>query len=222
MTRREREKLRHREEIIDVAETLFFEKGYEGTIMEDIAKKSEYSRRTLYAYFKSKEDIYIAVYVRFTKIKLDMIKAGMDQCQTGYEKLWAFGEQYYQFFNLYPQFLRFQLYMDMTGSFDNIQAELVEEFSRLNQIGYSYVINAIEQGKKDGTIIKKFNPDSFIVSMYYSLRSILNVCIRLEGIQNVFVQKKSTPTIFYQEYLERFLGSVKKKTNRITPIPVEQ
>ena len=39
------------------AETLFSEKGYVQTTIEDISKISEYSRRTIYTYFESKDDI---------------------------------------------------------------------------------------------------------------------------------------------------------------------
>ena len=47
----------HRARIMTAAEKLFSEKGYEQTTIEDISKKSEYSRRTIYAYYESKDDI---------------------------------------------------------------------------------------------------------------------------------------------------------------------
>ena len=47
----------HREQIMRAAETLFSEKGFEMTTIEDISKASEYSRRTIYAYYESKDDI---------------------------------------------------------------------------------------------------------------------------------------------------------------------
>ena len=47
----------HRERILNAAEALFSEKGFEGTTIEDISKASGYSRRTVYAYYESKEDI---------------------------------------------------------------------------------------------------------------------------------------------------------------------
>jgi len=47
----------HREQIMKAAETLFSEKGYVQTTIEDISKISEYSRRTIYTYFESKDDI---------------------------------------------------------------------------------------------------------------------------------------------------------------------
>lgn len=47
--------------LIDVARKLFAQKGLNGTTMNDIAKASGKGRRTLYAYFANKEDIYSAV-----------------------------------------------------------------------------------------------------------------------------------------------------------------
>lgn len=47
----------HREQIMSAAETLFSEKGFETTTIEDISKASGYSRRTIYAYYESKDDI---------------------------------------------------------------------------------------------------------------------------------------------------------------------
>lgn len=47
----------HREQIMQAAEELFSAKGYDKTTIEDISKASEYSRRTIYAYYESKDDI---------------------------------------------------------------------------------------------------------------------------------------------------------------------
>lgn len=47
----------HREQILKAAEGLFSEKGYAQTTVEDISKASGYSRRTVYSYYESKEDI---------------------------------------------------------------------------------------------------------------------------------------------------------------------
>ena len=47
----------HRARIMASAEKLFSEKGYGQTTVDDISKASEYSRRTIYMYYESKEDI---------------------------------------------------------------------------------------------------------------------------------------------------------------------
>ena len=46
---------------MDVARGLFAKQGLENTTMNDIAVASGKGRRTLYTYFKNKEDIYFAV-----------------------------------------------------------------------------------------------------------------------------------------------------------------
>ena len=53
--------LKTRQLLVDVARQLFAKNGLENTTMNDIALSSGKGRRTLYTYFKSKEDIYYAV-----------------------------------------------------------------------------------------------------------------------------------------------------------------
>lgn len=50
-----------RQKLVDVARQLFAKNGLENTTMNDIAVSSGKGRRTLYTYFKSKEDVYHAV-----------------------------------------------------------------------------------------------------------------------------------------------------------------
>ena len=57
MSKKEAVAALHRERIMEVTEKLFLEKGYAQTTIDDISKAAEYSRRTLYTYYESKEDI---------------------------------------------------------------------------------------------------------------------------------------------------------------------
>ena len=50
-----------RQRLVDVARQLFAKNGLNGTTMNDIAVASGKGRRTLYTYFKRKEDVYYAV-----------------------------------------------------------------------------------------------------------------------------------------------------------------
>lgn len=47
-----------RQKLVEVARELFARQGLEATTMNDIALSSGKGRRTLYTYFRSKEDIY--------------------------------------------------------------------------------------------------------------------------------------------------------------------
>lgn len=50
-----------RAKLVDVARQLFARMGVESTTMNDIAVASKKGRRTLYTYFKSKDEVYLAV-----------------------------------------------------------------------------------------------------------------------------------------------------------------
>jgi len=53
-----------REKILDVAQIVFSKHGFDKTTMEEIAKKSEKGKSTLYYYFKNKVELYSAVIER--------------------------------------------------------------------------------------------------------------------------------------------------------------
>ena len=65
--------------LVDVARQLFAKMGVENTTMNDIALASKKGRRTLYTYFKSKEDIYMAVVESELDILLDTMKRVADK-----------------------------------------------------------------------------------------------------------------------------------------------
>lgn len=50
-----------RKDILQAALTLFREKGYEKTVISDIVKSAGIAQGTFYIYYKSKEDIFLAV-----------------------------------------------------------------------------------------------------------------------------------------------------------------
>jgi AcrR family transcriptional regulator len=58
LSRRDRDKLRHRQEMLGTALTLFSEKGYHNVSMQEIAETAEFAIGTLYKFFKNKEDLY--------------------------------------------------------------------------------------------------------------------------------------------------------------------
>lgn len=65
---------RTRTKLIDVARQLFAKMGVGNTTMNDIARESMKGRRTLYTYFKSKEEVYMAVVQTELRILSDKMR----------------------------------------------------------------------------------------------------------------------------------------------------
>jgi len=59
LSRREREKKRHKKEILGAALRLFSEKGFHNVSMQEIAEASEFGVGTLYNFFESKEQLFV-------------------------------------------------------------------------------------------------------------------------------------------------------------------
>lgn len=69
----------HRENILQTAERLFMEQSVEGTTMDDIAREAEYSKATLYVYFKNKEEIVNAIVLKSMEQLRDNIHQAIEQ-----------------------------------------------------------------------------------------------------------------------------------------------
>ncbi|MGH3248031.1 MAG: TetR/AcrR family transcriptional regulator [Trebonia sp.] len=63
-SRRQRDPERTRQEILDVALSEFARNGYDGARVDEIAARTRTTKRMLYYYFTSKEQLYIAVLER--------------------------------------------------------------------------------------------------------------------------------------------------------------
>ena len=81
ISRKEREKAEKISIFIRSAEKLFAGNGFHNTTMEDIAGKAEYSKGTLYLYFKSKEDLFLSVFEMRFKELYDMIDRNIDRSE---------------------------------------------------------------------------------------------------------------------------------------------
>lgn len=58
LSRRERERLRQRQDMLAAALELFSQRGYHNVSMNEIAEKAEFAVGTLYKFFENKEDLY--------------------------------------------------------------------------------------------------------------------------------------------------------------------
>ena len=63
-----------RKQLVDVARQLYTKNGIDDTTMNNIAVASKKGRRTLYTYFKNKEDMYFAVIESELDLLIEMMR----------------------------------------------------------------------------------------------------------------------------------------------------
>lgn len=93
VSRREANKIRCREQILKAARRLFKEKGYDNTMIEDIADKANVSKATLYNYFPNKESLLVGTMddqIEATRRYIN--NSGMNNSQTDINKASGYGK----------------------------------------------------------------------------------------------------------------------------------
>lgn len=152
-TRREREKQARYNAILDAAEQVFSEKGYERTSMDDIARTASLSRALLYVYFKDKAAIQRGIMLRAGHSLFERFRAARHTANTGLEQIRAMGASYYRFYLDEPDYFS-ALTMASTAMAEADEAQAVDmRHSKSELMGL--MTEAIELGLADGTLSQR-------------------------------------------------------------------
>jgi len=158
--------MEEKNKIIDYSEEKFFKDGFYKTTMDEVASELRMSKKTIYKFFPSKEDLMMTIAKHFmTKMKGKILPA-LNSDKNAIEKL---GE----------------LITILAGVSDKISTRRMEEMKRhfpsiWNEIDkfrtemmFGNITKVINQGKKEGLFLDY--PTSIIMNMLVaSVRTIVN------------------------------------------------
>lgn len=101
--RMKRERKQRRDDIIKTAEWFFINQGYDQTMVDQIALKAGYSKATIYNYFDSKDDLFIAVVSKAFEKMFQLMENTLHAQNVKYELL-TLGNAYLTFVEEYPDY----------------------------------------------------------------------------------------------------------------------
>jgi len=140
------------QEIVDAAEELFLLKGYEKTGIDEIAYKSGFTKRTVYSYFSSKENIYYEVVLRTFK----KLNTYMDECEqkirnikniSALEKILRICECYFDFHIANPKHASLIIHFNTNKHNDHMENTTVQKiYSEGEKLFFDkYLVEGIEE-----------------------------------------------------------------------------
>lgn len=184
-----------RQQIIDIASARFLEQGFEAVSMSDIAAALGGSKATLYNYFKSKDEIFIAFMISNARKLAQKAYAVLDQGLPLAIKLQRFGYEYLVF-------ILSQEMIDMKRQ-AIAQADKMEIGQHIYHCGikasWGRIADCLEQGMKDKFVRQS---DPWLAAM--QLKSLLEADLHTRRILNV--DKKKPPKKALEKAVEQALS----------------
>lgn len=204
--RRIREKEVRRQQILNAARDIFFEKGFEGTTIEEIAAQTELSKGTLYLYFNSKEEIYFTLMHEGSRILHDMLLKAADADLPADTLLRRMGRAYFQFYENHPGYFRMLfLYYSSPQVDEKLSKELCDTCAGDCKESLTVVAKVVQRGIDDG-LFRTCNP----VDMALLLWTCQNGIILLRERGDTEFLKLDTPIEkLHDLYIESMIVSMK-------------
>ena len=204
ISRKEREYLANREEILSSAEKVFAAKGFFPTTMSDIAREAEFGTGTLYKYFKSKEELYFTLIDEKVEEMSRLVKAELSQKTSAIERIKKVLELQFEFIERNRDF--FKIYISERSRFEWTVKDDLGKGIHEKMVTYIQLLDEVmSQGIKE----KEFKPINPI-DLAHALVGIVN-----SFVFEWFINRETYPLVSKVDaVLEIFLGGAKRMERR--------
>lgn len=198
----------HRENILRAAEKLFLEKGIENTTMDNIAKEAQYSKATIYVYYKNKEELISSITLLSMKLYLTHITEAVSKNSDIYRQYYDLCYSLADFYKDYP------LYYECMLKEINVDIELAETppvYKEIYEVGeeINKVIEAmLERGIKDGYIRSNIPVIETVFLLWAGISGIINMAVEKEKYLSKYFS--ITKDAFLKDGFDMLLKSIIK------------
>lgn len=187
MGRKKKESLTkfHRDNIVQAARKLFETNGIEKTTVDDIAKEADYSKSTLYVYFKGKDAILQSILLEQMQLLLEILKKNNENGKDFRESYFALCAEmaaYEQRYPLYFELMLEKIELPEEEQKDDVLYQIYEMGEKLND----EVVILLKKGQEEGILKKDLN--LIFTSMFFW--SGISEIIRFSGQKEDYLKKR--------------------------------
>ena len=162
--------------ILEAAEALFEEKGFEATSVDDIAKTADMSKSTLYVYFKSKELIWDSIVCMYMEELLEDAKKAAEGKAKFEERYYGLCFDIAGLFEKHPIF-----YKGMLGKISlDMEQEVYKKIYDVGEQINEAIADFIRSGIEEGAVRKDIDIYTAVFVMWPSISGIVKLAIEKE------------------------------------------
>lgn len=139
---------------VAAARRLFFEKGYAGTTVEQVAREAGFSKRTVYLYFKNKDELFLSVGEEGLKLlrrKLEEIEVGSLPVE---QAVAAVLDIYLRFARKHPHYFRIIFQESTSQMMANIPERMRTRLEEHERACLGVVVTTVKRALEQGIIIE--------------------------------------------------------------------
>jgi AcrR family transcriptional regulator len=170
------QKEKRKEEVILGAIEVFKEKGIDNSKMTDIAERAEIGVATVYRYFNTKFELVIAAAATLWEEKISILYDKFSKPSfvklNGADRVRVILNLFIDVYQKYPEFISFLEHFDNYIVKESISLENLVSYEKIIIDTKSATFDAIEWGKKDGSIKSNIDNDAFYITITHSLMSL--------------------------------------------------
>lgn len=172
------------------------ERGFQNATISEIAKNAQMGDATIYEYFKSKEDLLLAIPLEMNKELIPQIEDHMMGIKGAFNKLRKFIWWYLNFFEKNPEYGSIVL-LELKTSRTYISTEAYQAARTFYQV----VLDIIKEGQEEGAIDKEID--------VYVARSICIGAIEHIVIRWLLKDRKYSVTQYADQLIDLLINALK-------------
>lgn len=187
----------HKDNVIAAAEELFIEKGYDKTTMDDISAKAQYSKRTVYIHFQSKEEIYSYVILKGFELLKKRLKEALDSSTDFMQQFQGLCQALMNFHNNSPEYFR-GVSVCHSKQFDLENClDIEKEVFQANEEIYHILETFLRDAQDNGIVIKNIDLKKAVFIIWGGMLQIIILSDKKNDyIQNNLKSSQSEITTF--------------------------
>lgn len=151
---RSEKKAQSRRRILDAGKVVFFRDGFAAANLDRVADHAGVAKGTLYRYFESKADLYVAVLAEDGRGFIAKLEESARDGATAAQRIRSMSHFYFDHWEAYPDYFRIFWAIANQDLIGEIPAKIVDEVSRLWKDSLAIVSRVLDTGVQAGEFKK--------------------------------------------------------------------
>ncbi len=151
---RDQKKAESRRRILDAARAVFFRDGFMRANLDEMAEKAGVAKGTLYRYFESKADLYVAVLTNNHEIFHEQMSTAGGQGESALERIRSIAKFYFAHWLEHPDYFQIFWAVDNESVIGDLPRDVIEKIADFWEMNLNVTHAALADGVKTGEFVE--------------------------------------------------------------------